>query len=50
MIKNSNFDNWNYQEVCTQYFKGTENEIDVIRNTKKANEYDNFSEREKKTY
>ena len=48
MIKNSNFDNWNYQEVCTQYFKGTENEIDVIRNTKKANEYDNFSEREKK--
>lgn len=48
MIKNSNFDNWNYQEVCTQYFKGTENEIDVIRSTKKANEYDNFSEREKK--
>lgn len=48
MIKNSNFDNWNYQEVCTQYFKWTENEIDVIRNTKKANEYDNFSEREKK--
>ena len=48
MFKNSNFDNWNYQEVCTQYFKGTESEIENVRNTKKVNEYDNFSEREKK--
>jgi len=34
--------------VLEELLKGTENEIEGVRNRKKANEYDNFSEREKK--
>ena len=48
MIKENDFNNWQYQEVCTEFFKNTDKEINSLNTFENKIDTLNLSDRERK--